>query len=365
MNKYILKRLLLIPITLFFIILINFCFVQLAPGGPVEQTIAKIEGKNTDATARFSGSGSAMAEAAKPAATDSKYKGAQGLNPELIAEIEKQFGFDKPAPERFWLMLKDYIVFDLGESFYRNQSVISLIIEKFPVSLSIGLWSTLLIYLISIPLGIRKATKDGSNFDIITSWAVIIGYAIPAFLFAILLIILFCGGKYFDLFPLKGLTSDNWQDLSSLGKIKDYFWHLALPVTAMVIGGFASLTILTKNSFLDEIGKQYVLTAKAKGLSETAILYKHIFRNAMLIVISGFPAALIGILFTGSLLIEVIFSLDGLGLLSFEAVMTRDYPVMFGTLYIFGLLGLLLNLICDMTYHLVDPRINFGGQNGN
>ena len=260
-------------------------------------------------------------------------------------------------------MLKDYLTFDLGESYYRNVKVTDLIMEKFPVSLSIGLWSTLLIYLISIPLGIKKAVKEGSKFDVITSWAVIIGYAVPAFLFALLLIILFCGGKYLDWFPLRGLVSDNWEQLSFTGKIVDYFWHLALPVASMVIGGFAALTMLTKNSFLDEIAKPYVVTAKAKGMTENQILYGQIFRNAMLIVIAGFPAALIGILFTGSLLIEVIFSLDGIGLLGFEAVMNRDYPVMFGTLYIFGLVGLLLNLLSDMTYHFVDPRIDFGRRN--
>lgn len=358
MKLYIIKRLLLIPITLFLILSINFFFIQMAPGGPVEQTIAKIEGKNTDATARFSGSSQAFHQGRKMH-SESKYKGAEGLDAELVKEIEKQFGFDKPIGERYLKMLTEYATFDLGNSFYKDVSVVELIIQKLPVSLSLGLWSTLLIYLISIPLGIKKAVKDGSKFDIITSWAVIIGYAIPAFLFAVMLIIFFCGGKYLDWFPLKGLTSDNWQDLSITGKITDYFWHLALPVTAIVIGGFASLTMLTKNSFLDELGKPYVMTAKAKGLSQNRILYGHVFRNAMLIVISGFPAALVGILFTGSLLIEVIFSLDGIGLLGFESVMNRDYPVIFGTLYIFGIIGLLLNLVCDMTYHFVDPRIDF------
>lgn len=363
MTGYVLRRLLLIPLTLFLIITINFAFVQIAPGGPVEQVIAKLEGKNIDASARFSGSGAGMATAKASLSSESKYKGAQGLDPELIKEIEKQFGFDKPVYERFFIMLKDYLTFDLGESYYRNVKVTDLIMEKFPVSLSIGLWSTLLIYLISIPLGIKKAVKEGSKFDVITSWAVIIGYAVPAFLFALLLIILFCGGKYLDWFPLRGLVSDNWEQLSFTGKIVDYFWHLALPVASMVIGGFAALTMLTKNSFLDEIAKPYVVTAKAKGMTENQILYGQIFRNAMLIVIAGFPAALIGILFTGSLLIEVIFSLDGIGLLGFEAVMNRDYPVMFGTLYIFGLVGLLLNLLSDMTYHFVDPRIDFGRRN--
>lgn len=359
MKVYFLKRLLLIPITLFLILTVNFVFVQLAPGGPVEQTIAKIEGKNTDAMARISGSSGMMHSDSKYARTSGKYKGAEGIDPEIIKEIEKQFGFDKPVHQRFWEMIKNYAVFDLGESFYKNVSVTELIVQKLPVSLSLGLWSTLLIYLISIPLGVKKAVSDGSKFDIISSWAVIIGYAIPAFLFAIMLIIFFCGGKYLNWFPLKGLTSDNWSELTAIGKIKDYFMHLCLPVISIVIGGFASLTMLTKNSFIDEISKPYVITAKAKGLRKNQILYGHIFRNAMLIVISGFPAALVGILFTGSVLIEVIFSLDGIGLLGFESVMTRDYPVIFGTLYVFSLIGLVLNLICDMVYHFVDPRIDF------
>jgi microcin C transport system permease protein len=363
MKTYFLKRLLLIPITLFFILTVNFVFIQLAPGGPVEQTIAKLEGKNTDAMARISGSaGAPPSSAVQAGKSQSKYKGAEGIDPDILKEIEKQFGFDKPMHVRFWEMLKNYAVFDLGESFYKSVSVTDLVLQKLPVSLSLGLWSTLLIYLISIPLGIKKALKDGSRFDIISSWAVIIGYAVPAFLFAIMLIIFFCGGKYLNWFPLKGLTSDNWAELSTMGKVKDYFLHLCLPVTSIVIGGFAALTMLTKNSFIDELGKPYVTTAKAKGLSKNQILYGHVFRNAMLLVISGFPAALVGILFTGSVLIEVIFSLDGLGLLGFESVMTRDYPVIFGTLYIFSLIGLVLNLVCDMVYHLVDPRIDFSNK---
>ena len=363
MKTYFLKRLLLIPITLFFILTVNFVFIQLAPGGPVEQTIAKLEGKNTDAMARISGGDSSPAHSVSvQGKSQSKYKGAEGIDPEILKEIEKQFGFDKPMHVRFWEMIKNYAVFNLGESFYKSVSVTDLVLQKLPVSLSLGLWSTLLIYLISIPLGIKKALSDGSRFDIISSWAVIIGYAVPAFLFAIMLIIFFCGGKYLNWFPLKGLTSDNWAELSTFGKIKDYFMHLFLPVTSIVIGGFAALTMLTKNSFIDELGKPYVMTAKAKGLSKNRILYGHVFRNAMLLVISGFPAALVGILFTGSVLIEVIFSLDGLGLLGFESVMTRDYPVIFGTLYMFGLIGLVLNLICDMVYHLVDPRIDFSGK---
>ncbi len=365
MSGYILKRLMLIPVTLFLIISINFIFVQIAPGGPVEQVIAKLEGRNIDASARFSGSGSGIDSSKASLSSDSKYKGAQGLDPELIKELEKQFGFDKPVYERFLIMIKDYLCFNLGESYYRNIKVTDLIIEKLPVSLSLGLWSTLLIYLISIPLGIKKAVKEGSKFDILSSWFVIIGYAVPAFLFALVLIIFFCGGKYLDWFPLRGLVSDNWSDLSSIDKIIDYFWHLALPVTSIVIGGFAALTMLTKNSFLDELSKPYVMTSRAKGMNERQVLYGQIFRNAMLIVIAGFPTSLISILFSGSLLIEVIFSLDGIGLLGFESVMNRDYPVMFGTLYIFGLIGLLLNLASDLTYHLVDPRIDFRRNNVN
>jgi microcin C transport system permease protein len=291
-----------------------------------------------------------------------KYRGAQGLDPEFIKSLEKQFGFDRPLGERFLLMLRNYLAFDFGESYFQNKKVISLVLEKMPVSISLGLWTTLLIYLISIPLGIKKALKDGSAFDIWTSGIVIIGHAIPGFLFAIFLIVVFAGGKYLDIFPLRGLVSDNWQDMSWPRRILDYFWHIALPVTAMVISGFAGLTILTKNSFLEEINKQYVLTARAKGLAPNRILYGHVFRNAMLIVIAGFPAALIGIFLTGSLLIETIFSLDGLGLLGFESALNRDYPVMFGTLYIFTLLGFLIKLISDLTMTWVDPRIDFQSQ---
>ena len=290
---------------------------------------------------------------------ESKYRGSQGIDPDLIKELEKQYGFDKPPLQRFFEMLKNFIVFDFGESFYKDKKVLDLIIEKLPVSISLGLWTTLIIYLISIPLGIKKAVRDGSDFDLYTSSLIIIGYAIPGFLFAIFLIVIFAGGSYFDIFPLRGLTSDNWNELSAFKKILDYFWHLALPVFAMVIGGFASLTMLTKNAFLDEINKHYVITAKSKGLSQQDVLYGHVFRNAMLIVISGFPAAFISILFTSSLLIEVIFSLDGLGLLGFEAALGRDYPVVFGSLYIFTLIGLLLKLISDLTYIFIDPRIDF------
>lgn len=368
MFNYILRRLALIIPTLFGIMVINFAIVQVAPGGPVEQMIAKVQGLDVGATARITGSGqgdtSAGSSAKQPAAksgdqTTSKYRGAQGLDPEFVKEIERLYGFDKPAHERFWLMMKNYAVFDFGESYFRDRDVIDLVIDKMPVSISLGLWTTILVYLISIPLGIMKAVKDGSKFDIATSSVVIVGNAIPSFLFAILLIILFAGGRYFDWFPLRGLVSDNWADLTTWGKITDYLWHMVLPVGAMVIGGFASLTMLTKNSYLEEINKQYVMTARAKGLKENQVMYRHVFRNAMLIVVAGFPSAFIGILFTGSLLIEVIFSLDGLGLLGFEAVIKRDYPVMFGTMYFFTLLGLILGIVGDVMYHIIDPRIDF------
>ncbi len=355
MKKYILKRLALIPLTLFGIMLINFLFIQLAPGGPIEQMMLKMEGGAVSATARISGA----AAADKGTALNSKYQGAQGVRDELKKQLEHEFGFDKPLYERFFLMMKKYAVFDFGKSFYQDKKVIDLIKEKMPVSISLGVFSTLLIYLISIPLGIRKALKNGSKFDLWTSWAIVIGYAIPSFLFAVFLIVVFAGGRYLNWFPLRGLVSDNWDKLSSVGKITDYLWHIALPVTALVIGGFASLTMLTKNSFLDEMNKNYCITARAKGLTDSEVLYRHVFRNAMLIVVAGFPAVLVGMLFTGSVLIEVIFSLDGLGLLGFESVMNRDYPVIFGTLYMFALLGLVLNLISDLTYRLIDPRIDF------
>ncbi len=352
MRNYIIKRLLLIPVTLFGILLINFTIVQMAPGGPVEHILAQYRGMNTDAKSQLTSS-------AQMNSDSSHYRGAQGVPEELVKELEKQFGFDKPVYQRFWKMLKDYALFDFGQSYYQDKSVLQLIKERMPVSVSLGLWSTLLIYMIAIPLGVRKAVKDGSKFDIWTSFAVVLGSAIPVFLFAVFLIVFFAGGTYWHIFPLRGLTSDNWESLNWYKKILDYFWHIALPVTAMVVGGFASLTMLTKNSFLEELSKPYVLTARAKGLSEHSILYNHVFRNAMLIVIAGFPALLIKMLFTGSLLIEVIFSLNGLGLLGYEAITTRDYPVVFGTLYIFALLGLVLKLVSDITYSLVDPRINF------
>ncbi|MGD9649396.1 MAG: microcin C ABC transporter permease YejB [Dongiaceae bacterium] len=363
MLNYLIRRLLLVIPTLLGIMIINFIVVQAAPGGPVEQLIAQLEGKAISATARFSGgSGTDSARpdaAASATSSDSRYRGAQGLDPDLVKEIEKLYGFDKPPLTRFWQMLKSYAQFDFGTSFFRDQKVIDLVIEKMPVSISLGLWSTLLIYLISIPLGIAKAVRDGSAFDSWTSAVVVIGYAIPGFLFAVLLVVLFAGGSFLNIFPLRGLTSEGWSAMPWHDQILDYFWHMALPITALVIGGFAGLTMLTKNSFLEEINKNYVQTARAKGVDEKGVLYGHVFRNAMLLVVAGFPAAFIGILFTGALLIEVIFSLDGLGLLGFEAALNRDYPVMFGTLYVFTFLGLILNIIGDLTYTLIDPRIDF------
>jgi microcin C transport system permease protein len=360
MSAYILRRILLMIPTLLGIMILNFAIVQAAPGGPVERMVSRLTDiTSQDATARLSGSGSDMAARDSGTNFNSVYRGGRGLDPEIIERIEKMYGFDKPPLERFLQMMGNYLRFDFGESFYRNERVVSLIAGTLPVTISLGLWTTLLVYLISIPLGIRKAVRDGSAFDIWTSWVIIVGYAIPSFLFAILLIIVFAGGQYFSWFPLKGLTSDNWEALSLPGKIVDYFWHITLPVIAMVISGFASLTMLTKNCFLDEIGKQYVLTARAKGLSERQVLYGHVFRNAMLIVVAGFPGALLRILFTSALLIEIIFSLNGLGLLGYEAVINRDYPVMFGTLFIFTLIGLVFGLIGDLIYVAVDPRIDF------
>jgi microcin C transport system permease protein len=358
MLAYIVRRLLLIIPTLLGIMVINFVVIQSAPGGPVEQLIAQIEGTAVAATARIGGGGGGEVQASGGGEGE-RYRGAQGLDPDFIKEIEQLYGFDKPAYERFFLMMGQYLRFDFGSSYFRDESVINLILEKMPVSISIGLWTTLLTYLISIPLGIRKAVRDGSRFDIWTSAVVIVGNAIPSFLFAILLIVLFAGGSFLDWFPLRGLVSDNWEQLSWPAKILDYFWHLTLPLLALMIGAFAGLTMLTKNSFLEEINKQYVMTARAKGLSEHRVLYGHVFRNGMLIIIAGFPGAFVSILFTGALLIEIIFSLDGLGLLGFNAAINRDYPVMFGTLYFFSLLGLLMNLISDLMYVMVDPRIDF------
>ena len=364
MTAYIIRRLLLMIPTLFGIMVINFIIVQAAPGGPVERVIANLKGHNIAATARVGGGDrgeltNADTSVFTAAEGSSKYRGAQGIDPELIAEIEKLYGFDKPAIERFWRMIGNYLLFNFGDSFYQDRSVVDLVIDKMPVSISLGLWTTLLVYLISIPLGITKAAHDGSGFDVWTSGIVIVGYAIPGFLFAVLLVVLFAGGSFLDWFPLRGLVSDNWEELNWLQRIVDYLWHITLPVLAMVIGGFASLTMLTKNSFLEEINKQYVITARAKGASERRVLFGHVFRNAMLIVVAGFPGAFVGVLFTGALLIEVIFSLDGLGLLGFEAAINRDYPVMFGTLYVFTLLGLMLNLLSDLMYVIIDPRIDF------
>jgi microcin C transport system permease protein len=359
MLAYIIRRLLLIIPTLFGIMVINFVIIQAAPGGPVEQVLAELEQVGGAAAERVTRAGGDFAGTAAAPGERGAYRGAQGLDPEFIKELERRFGFDKPAHERFVLMMKNYLTFDFGSSFFRDRSVVELVIEKMPVSISLGLWTTLIVYLVSIPLGIAKAVRDGSRFDVITSGAIVVGYAIPSFLFAVLLLVLFAGGSYFNWFPLRGLVSENWAQLSLAGKLLDYLWHITLPVTAMVIGGFATLAMLTKNSFLDQIAQQYVVTARAKGLPEKRVLYGHVFRNAMLIVIAGFPSAFVGILFTGSVLIEVIFSLDGLGLLGFEAAINRDYPVMFGTLFFFSLLGLLLNLIGDLMYTVIDPRIDF------
>ncbi|CAO3353396.1 microcin C ABC transporter permease YejB [Azospirillum melinis] len=364
MLAYIIRRLLLIIPTLFGIMVINFLIVQIAPGGPIEQMIARVQGTAVEATSRIGGSAGGDANAAQrqnQTGGDSggKYRGAQGLDPAFIKQLEKEFGFDKPLHERFIHMMSNYIMFDFGTSYFRDRRVVDLVLEKMPVSISLGIWTTLIVYLVSIPLGIAKAVRDGQPFDVWTSGVVIVGYAIPSFLFAVLLIVVFAGGRYLDWFPLRGLVSDNWGSLPWYKQVLDYFWHMALPVVSMVIGGFAGLTMLTKNSFMEEIGKQYVTTARAKGLTENRVLYGHVFRNAMLIVIAGFPGAFIGILFTGAMLIEVIFSLDGLGLLGFEAAINRDYPVMFGTLYFFTLLGLIMNLVGDITYVMVDPRIDF------
>jgi microcin C transport system permease protein len=364
MGAYILNRSLLMIPTLIGIMLMTFAVIQFVPGGPVEQVIAKMQGNDTDSTGRISGNTGNEAggnQQAMPGgdSVNVKYRGAQGLDPEFIKSLEKQFGFDKPAPERFLLMMKDYFTFNFGQSYFRDRSVLSLIGEKLPVSISLGLWLTLIQYLVSIPLGIRKAVKDGSTFDVWTSGVIIIGYAIPSFIFAIMLIVVFAGGSYFSWFPLRGLTSDNFEQMSFFGKMADYAWHLTLPLFAMAIGSFATMTMLTKNSFLDEIRKQYVTTARAKGLSERQVLYGHVFRNAMLLVIAGFPGAFIGAFFASSLLIETIFSLDGLGYLFFKATLDRDYPIVFASLYIFTLMGLVVQLISDLTYTWIDPRIDF------
>jgi microcin C transport system permease protein len=367
MGAYLLKRTLLIIPTMIGIMLISFVIVQFAPGGPVEQMIAKLTGSDTSISDRLGGGGrdtlgggsqSQLGQGAGDSVT-SKYRGAQGLDPEFIKSLEKQFGFDKPAHERFFLMMKNYLMFDFGKSYFRDVSVIELIKEKMPVSISLGLWMTLITYFISIPLGIRKAVRDGEKFDTWTSTLLVVGYAVPGFLVAVLLLIVFAGSSFFQWFPSRGLTSDNFEQLSVFGKVVDYFWHLTLPIIAMALGSFTTMAFLTKNSFLDEIRKQYVITARSKGLSEREVLYGHIFRNAMLLIIAGFPGAFIGAFFSGSLLIETVFSLDGLGLLGFESAIKRDYAVVFATLYIFALMGLVVNVVTDFIYTLVDPRIDF------
>ena len=365
MGAYILRRLLLIIPTLLGVLIINFVLVQFVPGGPIEQAIARAQGQGDTFGSFAGGQGDAgMGGSGWGDPQSEEYIGARGLPPEFIEKLEKEYGFDKPPLERFGLMLWNYARFDFGESYFRSASVIDLILEKMPVSISLGLWSTLIAYIVSIPLGIRKAVREGSLFDTWTSAAIIVAYAIPAFLFAILLLVLFAGGSYWQIFPLRGLTSDNFDQLTTMGKILDYFWHIALPTIALTISSFATLTLLTKNSFLDEIKKQYVITARAKGLSEKRVLYGHVFRNAMLIVIAGFPAVFIGVFFGSSIIIETIFSLDGLGRLGFEAAVARDYPIVFGTLFIFGLMGLLVNILSDLMYVFVDPRIDFEKREG-
>jgi microcin C transport system permease protein len=359
MGAYILRRILLVIPTLFGIMVINFVLTQFVPGGPIEQIIAQMEGRG-DVFQTIAGGGDAGGTEA--VGGDERYLGARGLPPAFIAELERQFGFDKPPVERFLEMMWNYVRFDFGESYFRSISVVDLVIEKMPVSITLGLWSTLLAYLISIPLGIRKAVKDGSSFDAWTSGAIIVGYAIPGFLFAILLLVLFAGGSFYQWFPLRGLRSDNWESLSLIGKVVDYFWHITLPVVASTISSFATLTLLTKNSFLDEIRKHYVMTAKAKGVSEGRVLYGHVFRNAMLIVVAGFPGLFLAVFFSGSLIIETIFSLDGLGRLGFEAAVARDYPVIFGTLFFFGLVGLVIGIVSDLVYVWIDPRIDFASR---
>ncbi|MBW8055746.1 MAG: microcin C ABC transporter permease YejB [Nitrospira sp.] len=367
MTAYIIRRLLLIIPTLFGIMLINFAVIQTAPGGPVEQAIAQLTGEGSAITERITraGTGEILQTPALGQTTKSAYRGAQGLDPEFIKELEKRFGFDKPLHQRFFDMIRNYLVFDFGESFFRDRKVVDLVLDKMPVSISLGVWTTLLVYLISIPLGIAKAVRDGSRFDVGTTFVLVIGYAIPSFLFAVFLLVIFVGGSYLSWFPLRGLLSEEYLGLgfrgcvSNLACVADYFWHITLPIISMVVGGFALLTMLTKNFFLDQLHQQYVLTARAKGLTERRVLYGHVFRNAMLLVIAGFPAAFVGILFTGTVFIEIIFSLDGLGLLGFEAAFGRDYPLMFGTLYFFSLLGLLMNLVGDFMYTVIDPRIDF------
>ena len=359
MGAYIIRRLLLMIPTVFGIMAVSFLITQFAPGGPVEQALANLSGQNTGALERITGSEGGDFAGQQAQGGNSSYRGSQGLPPELVERIEKQFGFDKPPLERFFSMLGNYLRFDFGESYYRDISVIDLILEKMPVSISLGLWMTLIAYGVSIPLGIAKAVRDGSRFDVWTSTVIIIGYAVPGFLVAIVLVVFFAGGSFWQFFPLRGLTSPGWENFPWWRQVLDYFWHLALPIFAMGLGAFATATLLTKNSFLDEIGKQYVVTARAKGLTENQVLYGHVFRNAMMLIIAGFPGAFIGVFFGGSLLIETIFLLDGLGLLGYLSVVNRDYPVVFATLYIFSLMGLIIGLISDLTYMWVDPRLDF------
>ncbi|MBI1244832.1 MAG: microcin C ABC transporter permease YejB [Alphaproteobacteria bacterium] len=361
MAGYLLRRLLLIVPTLLGIMIVNFAIIQAAPGGPIDVVLAELRGLSTDPTVRLSGGGSDL-QARETRSGEQGYRGARGIDPAYIKQLEREFGFDKPPVERFVSMLGKYATFDFGNSFFKGRPVVELVLEKMPVSISLGLWTTLIVYFVSIPLGIRKAVRDGSRFDIWTSGVIIVGYAVPSFLLAVLLIVVFAGGRYLEWFPLRGLTSEGFAGMPWWRQALDYAWHMTLPVFAMVVGGFASLTMLTKNSFLDEIGKQYVVTARAKGLPERRVLYGHVFRNAMLIVVAGFPAAFVSIFFTGSLLIEIIFSLDGLGLLGFEAAVNRDYPLMFATLYFFTLLGLVMKIVSDVTYTLIDPRIDFEGR---
>ncbi len=364
MGAYLLRRLALVVPTLLGIILINFAVVQFAPGGPVEQMLAQLKGDAGSTLGRLSGEAQGelrpqQRNDAAGASEGSRYRGARGLDPAVVQEIEKAFGFDRPWQDRLWTMLSGYARFDLGRSLFKDRPVMELVLERMPVSVSLGLWSTLIIYLVSIPLGIRKAVRDGSRFDVWTSGVVLVGYAIPGFLFAIMLVVLFAGGSFLQWFPLRGLLSPGMQDAAFGARALDYAWHMVLPTIALVIGGFAGLTMLTKNCFLEEINKQYTVTARAKGAGETRVLYGHVFRNAMLLIIAGFPAAFIGILFTGALLVEIVFSLNGLGLLGFESAIGRDYPVMFGTLYVFTLLGLVMQIVGDFAYTLVDPRIDF------